>query len=66
MFVKYILPLYEEKEGVMEIFNNRLHLPVTCIDASEQFLDKLEGVADGEEKRKIIGKEAISVFDSFA
>ncbi|GAB2223958.1 hypothetical protein Drorol1_Dr00004703 [Drosera rotundifolia] len=43
-----------------------VHLPVTCIDASEQFLDKLKSVADGEEKRKIIGKEFISVFDSFA
>ncbi|KAL9270932.1 GMP synthase [glutamine-hydrolyzing]-like protein [Drosera capensis] len=63
VFVDNGLLRHEEKERVMEIFNNHLHLPVTCIDASEQFLDKLRY---GEEKRKIIGKESISVFDSFA
>ena len=50
----------------MSTFNNDLHLPVTCVDASEEFLSKLKGVTDPEEKRKIIGSEFIHVFDKFS
>lgn len=50
----------------METFQRDLHLPVTCVDATEQFLNKLKGVVDPEVKRKIIGKEFISIFDAFA
>lgn len=50
----------------METFESDLHLPVTCVDASEQFLSKLKGVTEPEKKRKIIGSEFISIFDSFA
>lgn len=49
----------------METFERDLHLPVTCVDAVDQFLSKLKGVTDPEVKRKIIGKEFISIFDSF-
>ncbi|WVZ55459.1 hypothetical protein U9M48_006119, partial [Paspalum notatum var. saurae] len=41
-------------------------LPVTCVDASEQFLSNLKGIEDPEQKRKIIGLEFIAVFDGFA
>ncbi|RWW01317.1 hypothetical protein BHE74_00045359 [Ensete ventricosum] len=51
---------------VMSTFQSDLHLPVTCIDASEQFLSKLKGVKDPEMKRKIIGREFICIFDDFA
>jgi GMP synthase (glutamine-hydrolysing) len=50
----------------MSTFESDLHLPVTCVDASEQFLSKLKGVEDPEQKRKIIGREFIAVFDDFA
>ncbi|RVX09221.1 GMP synthase [Vitis vinifera] len=56
---------YKERERVMETFERDLHLPVTCVDATNQFLSKLKGVVDPEMKRKIIGKEFISSFDAF-
>ncbi|KAF6984684.1 hypothetical protein CFC21_002651 [Triticum aestivum] len=55
-----LICIYKEKERVMSTFNSDLHLPVTCIDASEQFLSKLKGVKDPEMKRKIVGKEFIA------
>jgi GMP synthase PP-ATPase subunit len=48
---------YKERERVVETFERDLHLPVTCVDATDQFLSKLKGVVDPEIKRKIIGKE---------
>ena len=50
----------------METFEKDLHLPVICVDATDQFLGKLKGVTDPEAKRKIIGKEFICIFDAFA
>lgn len=66
IFVDNGLLRYKERERVMETFQRDLHLPVTCVDATEQFLSKLKGVVDPEIKRKIIGNEFIRVFDSFA
>ncbi|MBA0708158.1 hypothetical protein Golax_020141 [Gossypium laxum] len=66
VFVDNGLLRYKERERVMETFDRDLHLPVTCVDASEQFLSKLKGVVDPEMKRKIIGKEFICIFDAFA
>ncbi|KAH1106218.1 hypothetical protein J1N35_009986 [Gossypium stocksii] len=66
VFVDNGLLRYKERERVMETFERDLHLPVTCVDATEQFLSKLKGVVDPELKRKIIGKEFICVFDAFA
>eukprot|EP00250_Pteridium_aquilinum_P026376 c32921_g1_i1 orf=90-1700(+) len=66
VFVDNGLLRYKEKERVMSTFEKDLHLPVTCIDASEKFLGELKGVTDPEEKRKIIGKEFINAFDEFS
>lgn len=66
VFVDNGLLRYKEQERVMETFEKDLHLPVTCVDATKQFLTKLKGVEDPEMKRKIIGKEFIRVFDAFA
>ncbi|KAL0923457.1 hypothetical protein M5K25_007515 [Dendrobium thyrsiflorum] len=66
LFVDNGLLRYQERERVMSSFQNELHLPVTCIDASENFLGKLKGVKDPERKRKIIGEEFIRVFEGFA
>ncbi|GKU95260.1 hypothetical protein SLEP1_g8641 [Rubroshorea leprosula] len=66
VFVDNGLLRYKERERVMETFERDLHLPVTCVDARDQFLSKLKGVVDPEMKRKIIGKEFIAIFDAFA
>ena len=50
----------------MQMFKEDLHLPVTCVDASERFLSKLAGVTDPEKKRKAIGAEFIYVFEDYA
>ncbi|KAL8150427.1 hypothetical protein V2J09_020235 [Rumex salicifolius] len=66
IFVNNGLLRYKEQERVMETFEKHLHLPVTCVDATLQFLSKLKGVSDPEKKRKIIGREFIDIFDEFA
>ncbi len=55
-----------ESEGVVEVFRNQLDANLIYVDATERFLGKLEGVADPEEKRKIIGGEFIRVFEEEA
>ncbi|KAL9231017.1 hypothetical protein vseg_006292 [Gypsophila vaccaria] len=66
IFVDNGLLRYKEQERVMDTFEKHLHLPVTCVDASDKFLSELKGVVDPEKKRKIIGKEFICIFDEFA
>lgn len=66
IFVDNGLLRYKEQERVMDTFEEHLHLPVTCVDATERFLSELKGVTDPEKKRKIIGKEFINIFDQFA
>ena len=51
-----------ESEQVIEVFKNQFDMNLIYVDAQEYFLDKLQGVSDPEEKRKIIGKEFITVF----
>lgn len=55
-----------ESEGVVEVFSNQLHTNLVYVDASERFLGKLAGIAEPEEKRKIIGAEFIRVFEEEA
>lgn len=55
-----------EPEQVVEVFRSRLKANLVYIDASERFLGKLAGVADPEQKRKIIGAEFIRVFEEEA
>ena len=55
-----------ESEQVIEIFQNGLDANLIYIDATDRFLDKLEGVFDPEAKRKIIGGEFIRVFEEEA
>jgi GMP synthase (glutamine-hydrolysing) len=52
----------EEALQLRRRFAERLHLKVVFVDASRRFLKKLEGVADPERKRRIIGREFIEVF----
>ena len=55
-----------ESEQVVQVFREELGTNLTYVDASERFLGKLEGVADPERKRKIIGAEFIRVFEEEA
>ncbi len=51
-----------EPEQVIEVFKNQMNANLIYVDASDRFLDKLAGVSDPEQKRKIIGSEFIDVF----
>jgi GMP synthase (glutamine-hydrolysing) len=66
VFVDHGLLRLNEAAMVMEMFVGRLHAKVIHVDASEQFLGALKGVADPEAKRKIIGREFVEVFQAEA
>lgn len=55
-----------ESESVIEVFKNQMDANLVYVDAQERFLGKLAGVADPEQKRKIIGAEFIRVFEEEA
>jgi GMP synthase (glutamine-hydrolysing) len=55
-----------ESENVVEVFRNQLCANLVYVDATDRFLSLLEGVADPEQKRKIIGTEFIRVFEEEA
>jgi GMP synthase (glutamine-hydrolysing) len=52
-----------EREQVEKVFGQMFHLPLVTVDARFRFLAKLAGVTDPEQKRKIIGREFIAVFE---
>ena len=60
-----LLRLNEENE-VQDMFANNFSVNFTKIDAKDQFLTKLKGVIDPEQKRKIIGEEFAKIFSEFA
>jgi GMP synthase (glutamine-hydrolysing) len=62
VFVDHGLLRQDEARLVMEMFVGRLHARVVHVDASDQFLARLAGVHDPEEKRKIIGRLFVEVF----
>mgnify|MGYP005777773217 CR=1 FL=1 len=55
-----------EPEQVVEVFRNQMSANLVYVDAAERFLKKLEGIAEPEKKRKIIGAEFIRVFEEEA
>lgn len=55
-----------ESESVIEVFKNQMDANLVYVDATERFLGKLAGVADPEQKRKIIGAEFIRIFEEEA
>ncbi|NGP45767.1 glutamine-hydrolyzing GMP synthase [Bacillaceae bacterium SIJ1] len=55
-----------EADDVMETFAEEFQMRVIKVDARERFLNKLKGVSDPEQKRKIIGNEFIYVFQDEA
>nr|WP_177177260.1 glutamine-hydrolyzing GMP synthase [Bacillus sp. MUM 116] len=66
IFVDHGLLRKGEAESVMKTFSEGFQMNVIKVDAKERFLNKLAGVCDPEQKRKIIGNEFIYVFDDEA
>jgi GMP synthase (glutamine-hydrolysing) len=62
VFVDHGLLRLNEAEQVMSTFAGRLGANVIHVDARDQFMKHLKGVVDPEEKRKVIGREFIEVF----
>ncbi len=60
-----LLRLNEEHE-IEKMFKENFAVNFTAINAKRQFLDKLNGVADPEKKRKIVGEEFVRIFTDFA
>ncbi len=66
VFVDHGLLRLNEGRMVMDMFARNLGVKVIHVDASDQFMEKLAGVTDPEQKRKIIGREFIEVFQAEA
>lgn len=66
IFVDTGLLRANEREAVENMFKAKLKIPLIIVDASEIYLERLKGVTDPEEKRKIIGHTFIEVFDKEA
>ncbi|MFN0001076.1 MAG: glutamine-hydrolyzing GMP synthase, partial [Burkholderiaceae bacterium] len=66
VFVDHGLLRLNEGDLVMDMFVGKLHAKVVRVDAADQFLGHLAGVADPEAKRKIIGREFVEVFKAEA
>ena len=62
VFVDHGLLRLNEAENVMQMFAQNLGVNVIHVDASADFMAKLAGVTDPEQKRKIIGAEFVEVF----
>src|SRR6266536_1931513 len=66
VFVDHGLLRENEAEQVVETFGEHFHVPLVHVRAEERFLELLAGVDDPEQKRKIIGREFIRVFEDEA
>ncbi|GBG97085.1 glutamine-hydrolyzing GMP synthase [Lactococcus termiticola] len=55
-----------EADQVMAMLGGKFGLNIIKVDAQKRFMDKLEGLSDPEQKRKIIGNEFVYVFDDEA
>ncbi len=66
VFVDNGLLRLNEADQVMKTFARNLGVKVVHVDAAEQFMGHLSGVSDPEEKRKIIGREFVEVFQAEA
>jgi GMP synthase (glutamine-hydrolysing) len=63
IFVNNGLLRAREEEVVQRVFGENFHVRLKYVDASNRFLEKLRGVIDPEQKRKIIGEQFIRVFE---
>jgi len=66
VFVDHGMMRKNEAEQVVETFAGHFHVPLVHVQAQERFIGLLAGVEDPEQKRKIIGREFIRVFEEEA
>jgi GMP synthase (glutamine-hydrolysing) len=66
VFVDHGLLRKDEAEQVVETFGRHFHVPLVHVQAQERFLELLAGIEEPEQKRKIIGREFIRVFEDEA
>lgn len=66
IFINNGLLRKDEPEQVKRIFRDLYHLNLVVVDRSKNFLSRLKGITDPEEKRKIIGGEFVRVFEEEA
>ena len=66
IFVDNGLLRHDEANQIQKRFRDKLHLPLDFVDATDLFLERLAGVTDPEQKRKIIGGTFIDVFEKRA
>ncbi|WP_102336295.1 glutamine-hydrolyzing GMP synthase [Salimicrobium jeotgali] len=66
IFVDHGLLRKDEGDDVMRFLGEGFNMNIIRVDAKDRFLEKLAGVEDPEQKRKIIGNEFIEVFDEEA
>jgi GMP synthase (glutamine-hydrolysing) len=66
VFVNNGLLRLNEQAQVEAVFSAHMHVNVVYVDAKDQFLSALQGVSDPEQKRKVIGRVFIEVFEQEA
>jgi GMP synthase (glutamine-hydrolysing) len=66
VFVDHGMLRKDEAEQVVDTFGQHFHVPLVHVQAQERFLELLAGVEEPEQKRKIIGREFIRVFEEEA
>src|SRR5439155_1171054 len=66
VFVDHGLLRKDEAQQVVETFGEHFHVPLVHVEAQERFGELLDGVEEPEDKRKIIGREFIRVFEEEA
>ncbi len=66
IFVDNGLLRKDEAQQVKKVFQGMYHLNLACVDRSKRFIQRLKGVTEPEQKRKIIGEEFVRVFEEEA
>ena len=66
VFVDHGLLRAGEADEVVSLFRGHYNIPLVHVDAAERFLSALAGVSEPEEKRKIIGRQFVDVFETEA
>ncbi len=64
MFIDQGFMRKQEPERLVKLFKEQFAIPVEYIDAADRFLTEVKDITDPEQKRKIIGREFINVFES--
>ena len=66
IFINNGLLRRDEPERVLNTFKQHLKMDVVYVDATDRFLERLEGVSDPEQKRQLVGNEFIQIFEEEA